>query len=50
MLDYVGAKSLTDLMEKALPEAIQYKGGSTLPEPISEDEALARLHEIASKN
>ncbi len=50
MLDYVGAKSLTVLMEKALPEAIQYKGGSTLPEPISEDEALARLHEIASKN
>jgi glycine dehydrogenase len=50
MLDFVGAASLTDLMEKALPEAIQYQGGSTLPEPISEDEALARLHEIAGKN
>ena len=50
MLDYVGAKSLTDLMQKALPESIQYKGGSTLPAPISEDDALARLHEIAGKN
>ncbi|BDQ00926.1 aminomethyl-transferring glycine dehydrogenase [Aquiluna sp. KACHI24] len=50
MLDFVGASSLTDLMAKALPEAIQYQGGSTLPEPISEDEALARLHEIAAKN
>lgn len=50
MLDFVGASSLTDLMAKALPEAIQYQGGSTLPDPISEDEALARLHEIAAKN
>ena len=50
MLDYVGAKSLTDLMQKALPESIQYKGGSTLPPAISEDDALARLHEIAGKN
>ena len=50
MLDFVGATSLADLMEKALPEAIQYQGGSTLPAPISEDDALARLHEIAGKN
>ena len=50
MLDYVGAKSLADLMEKALPEAIHYRGGSKLPEPLSEDEALERLREIASKN
>ena len=50
MLRFVGAESLADLMEKALPEAIHYRGGSTLPEPISEDEALERLHEIASKN
>ena len=50
MLDFVGATSLSDLMEKALPEAIQYRGGSTLPAPISEDDALARLHEIAGKN
>ena len=50
MLGFVGATSLSDLMEKALPEAIQYRGGSTLPAPISEDDALARLHEIAGKN
>ena len=50
MLDFVGATSLSDLMEKALPEAIQYRGGSALPAPISEDDALARLHEIAGKN
>ena len=50
MLDYVGASSLADLMEKALPEAIHYRGGSTLPEPLSEDEALDRLREIAGKN
>jgi len=50
MLDYVGAASLVDLMQKALPEAIQYRGGSSLPEPVSEDEALERLHEIAAKN
>ncbi|HEY7854540.1 MAG TPA: aminomethyl-transferring glycine dehydrogenase [Aquiluna sp.] len=50
MLDYVGAESLADLMEKALPEAIHYRGGSTLPEPLSEDEALDRLREIAGKN
>ncbi|MCF8529236.1 MAG: aminomethyl-transferring glycine dehydrogenase [Aquiluna sp.] len=50
MLQFIGASSLSDLMEQALPEAIHYRGGSALPEPISEDEALGRLHEIASKN
>ena len=37
-------------MEKALPEAIQYKGDSKLPKPVSEDEALERLRQIGSKN
>ena len=50
MLDYLGIKDLSELMEKALPEAIHYRGGSQLPDAISEDEALDRLHEIASKN
>jgi len=50
MLDYLSIDSLADLMEKALPEAIHYRGGSELPEAISEDDALGRLHEIASKN
>ena len=50
MLAYLGLKDLTELMEKALPESIKYKGGSTLPEPVSEEEALDRLREIGSQN
>ena len=50
MLDYLGLKDLNELMEKALPDAIKYKGGSTLPDPISEEDALERLREIGSKN
>ena len=50
MLDYLGIKDLAELMEAALPEAIHYRGGSTLPDAISEDEALDRLKGIASKN
>ncbi|MFM1994157.1 MAG: hypothetical protein RL537_846, partial [Actinomycetota bacterium] len=50
MLQYLGLKDLTELMEKALPDSIKYKGGSTLPEPISEEDALERLKEIGSQN
>ena len=50
MLDYLGIKDLAELMEAALPEAIHYRGGSTLPDAISEDEALDRLKGIVSKN
>ncbi|MEL0291983.1 MAG: glycine dehydrogenase (aminomethyl-transferring), partial [Aquiluna sp.] len=50
MLDYLGLESLSELMEKALPDAIKFEGDSKLPEAISEDEALERLREIASKN
>ncbi|MEL0200816.1 MAG: hypothetical protein VW959_05715, partial [Aquiluna sp.] len=50
MLDYLGLESLSELMEKALPDAIKFVGDSKLPEAISEDEALERLREIASKN
>jgi glycine dehydrogenase len=32
MLDYLGIKDLSELMEKALPEAIHYRGGSQLPD------------------
>ena len=37
-------------MEKALPDAIKCEGDSKLPDAISEDDALARLREIGSKN
>ena len=50
MLDYLGIKDLAELMEAALPEAIHFRGGSTLPDAISEDEALDRLKGIVSKN
>ena len=50
MLQYLGISSLSELMEKALPESIHYRGGSSLPEAISEKEALDRLREIAGKN
>ena len=50
MLHYLGVKDLTELMDKALPDSIKFKGGSTLPEPISEEDALERLREIGSKN
>ena len=50
MLDYLGLESLSELMEKALPDAIKFEGDSKLPDPISEDEALERLREIGSKN
>ena len=50
MLDYLGIKDLTELMESALPEATHYRGLSSLPVAISEDEALDRLHGIDSKN
>ena len=50
MLDYLGIASLSDLMEKALPDAIKFEGDSKLPDAISEDDALERLREIGSKN
>jgi len=50
MLDYLGIASLSELMEKALPDAIKFEGESKLPDAISEDDALARLREIGSKN
>ncbi|MGA1531598.1 MAG: aminomethyl-transferring glycine dehydrogenase [Aquiluna sp.] len=50
MLDYLGIASLSELMEKALPDAIKFEGDSKLPDAISEDDALARLREIGSKN
>ena len=50
MLDYLGIASLSELMEKALPDAIKFEGDSKLPDAISEDDALARLREIGSNN
>ena len=50
MLEVLGYNSLNDLMAAALPDSIKFVGGSTLPEPVAEHEAIARLREIAAKN
>ena len=50
MLDALGYKSLADLLDAALPDAIKYKGDSTLPAAISEADAISELRKIASKN
>ncbi len=50
MLSALGYDSLTDLMAAALPDAIKFVGGSTLPAAVAEHEAIARLREISSKN
>jgi len=50
MLDFLGYKSLADLLDAALPDSIKFVGDSTLPAAISEAEAISELREIASKN
>jgi len=50
MLDFLGYKDLAALLDAALPDAIKYKGDSTLPEAISEADAIAELRKIAAKN
>ena len=50
MLDYLGLESLSELMEKALPDAIKLEGDSKLPDAISEDGAPDRQRERGSKN
>ena len=50
MLQELGYKSLEDLMEKALPSSIQFKGDGKLPDPLSEPDALKALRSHAKKN
>ena len=50
MLDFLGYKSLADLLDAALPDSIKFVGDSTLPAAISEADAISELRKIASKN
>ena len=50
MLTALGYSSLSELLDAALPDAIKFKGDSTLPSAISEADAIAELRKIASKN
>jgi glycine dehydrogenase len=50
MLKTVGYASLDDLMGAAIPEVIRWHGDLDLPAGATEEEALAELREIASRN
>ena len=46
----LGYDSIDDLMSDAVPQVIRFNGEGTLPEPISEPEALGELRALASRN
>ena len=50
MLKTLGYESLDALMSDAVPQVIRFNGEGTLPEPISEPEALGELRTLASRN
>ena len=50
MLKVIGVKSVDELIEQTVPESIRLKEVLDLPAPLSEDEFLAHIRAIASKN
>ncbi len=50
MLDVVGATSLGDLIDRAVPQTIRTEHVPDLPAALSEAEALARLEAIGERN
>src|SRR3954470_21198058 len=50
MLETVGAKSLTALMDETLPASIRQKAPLDLGRALSETEALAHMSELAAQN
>ena len=50
MLNYVGYKSLKDLMINTVPEKILLKEDLKIDEPLSENDALKKLKLISKKN
>src|SRR6266498_6287 len=50
MLETLGYPSRAALMDALVPESIRRRAPLSLPEPLSEQEALARLAAIAAKN
>lgn len=50
MLGKLGYASLDELTQRVIPERIQDLSPMHLAEALSEEEALAQLHQIASKN
>lgn len=50
MMKTVGVKSLEDLINKTVPQAIRLAKPLQLDAPLSESEALAKIRVIANKN
>ncbi|MEK7818352.1 MAG: aminomethyl-transferring glycine dehydrogenase [Bacteroidota bacterium] len=50
MLKAIGSVSIDELIDKTIPNSIRLKNKLNLPEPMSEEELLANLKEIGSKN
>ncbi|GAA4449039.1 aminomethyl-transferring glycine dehydrogenase [Phytohabitans houttuyneae] len=50
MLESVGYGSLDELMDAAIPEVIRWHDGLDLPPAASEEEALAELRALATRN
>ena len=50
MLQYIGYKSLEDLMENTVPEKILLKDELKIDQPMSENDALKKLKSISKKN
>jgi glycine dehydrogenase len=50
MLREIGADSIQELIEQAIPEVIRMEGKLNLPEPRSESESLAELMQLAEAN
>ena len=50
MLDVVGASSIDDLIDRAVPPAIRIEHGHDVPGPMSEREVVARLRSLADRN
>ncbi len=50
MLDAIGAGSVEELMDAAIPESIRWHGRLDLPAAASEPQAIAELRELAASN
>ena len=50
MLREIGADSIQELVDQAIPEVIRMEGKLNLPEPRSESESLAELLQLAEAN
>ncbi|MGA1277661.1 MAG: aminomethyl-transferring glycine dehydrogenase [Candidatus Kapaibacteriota bacterium] len=50
MLDTIGAKSIDELIDNTVPSSIRLSGELNLPAPMTEQQVLAKLKEIASAN